>query len=138
MASVEKAELEIVNNKVHYTIYFTRLFLTLVFAWISFSLFEFLHELEFESLISSFKTFGLIFLSIGILTFIILFLEHRAMFRRTLKYGGGFLKYYDWDSIIKKMTDYELLEIVNGKTHHPRKVITLAKDELKTRKTDDK
>jgi hypothetical protein len=62
-------------------------------------------------------------------------LRHRSIFKRTLKFGtvNYPLGNYDWDTIIKNMTDLELQEVISGRKRLPETVVGLAKTELERR-----
>jgi len=99
---------------------------------------------KFDSLI---ENFGLFFTILYILFSIIvilvikaflLILRHRNIFRNTMRYGAGNIKYYNWDKIMKTKTDKELKEIINGKSNYSDRVIIFAKKEFKKRHSENK
>jgi len=62
---------------------------------------------------------------------------HKRFFNRTIKVGDFYknqvCKSYDWELILKKKTNPEIIEIINGHTQLPEIVIDLAKNEIKNR-----
>jgi len=62
---------------------------------------------------------------------------HKRFFNRTIKVGDFYMnqvcKSYDWELILKKKTNPEIIEIINGHTQLPEIVIDLAKKEIKNR-----
>ncbi len=68
----------------------------------------------------------------------LLILRHRNIFRNTMRYGAGNIKYYNWDKIMKTKTDKELKEIINGKSNYSDRVIIFAKKEFKKRHSENK
>jgi hypothetical protein len=67
------------------------------------------------------------------------YFRHKNFFKRTIKIGD-FYKYqvigsksYDWELILKRKSNSEIMEIIQRRTHLPDLVIELAKKELKNR-----
>jgi len=99
---------------------------------------------KLDPLIENFGLFfTVLFILFGIIGILIikaflLILRHRNIFRNTMKYGAGNIKYYNWDKIMKTKTDKELKEIINGKSNYSDRVIIFAKKEYKKRHSENK
>ena len=65
-------------------------------------------------------------------------IKHRNIFRNTMRYGAGNIKYYNWDKIMKTKTDKELKEIISGKSNYSDRVIIFAKKEFEKRYSENK
>jgi len=93
--------------------------------------------LKLTGLFNSFLKYLTIFWVVYfVIMFFVLVLRHRSIFKRTLKFGivnNNPLGNYDWDTIIKNMTDLELQEVISGRKHLPKIVVGLAKTELERR-----
>jgi len=93
--------------------------------------------LKLTGLFNSFLKYLTIFWVVYfVIMFFVLVLRHRSIFKRTLKFGivnYNPLGNYDWDTIIKNMTDLELQEVISGRKHLPKTVVGLAKTELERR-----
>jgi len=99
---------------------------------------------KLDPLIENFGLFfTVLFILFGIIGILIikaflLILRHRNIFRNTMKYGAGNIKYYNWDKIMKTKTDKELKEIISGKSNYSDRVIIFAKKEFKKRHSENK
>ncbi len=78
------------------------------------------------------------FISLFFIPMGIMILRNYSLFNRTLKYGAGNIKYYNWDNIIKTKTDKELQEIISGKSNYSDRVIIFAKKEFEKRHSENK
>jgi len=119
------------KKTIKYSIDFTSyIFFYLIF--ILFPLFFELTGLFSNSFIKYMTIFWAVYL---VIMFFISVLRHRSIFKRTLKFGAVnySLGNYDWDTIIKNMTDLELQEVISGRKRLPETVVGLAKTELERR-----
>ena len=102
--------------------------LVIIICLISNSIIDLNYDLIYLGLILSFSFIFLFFLV----------LRNLSLFKKTLKYGAGNIKYYNWDKIMKTKTDKELKEIISGKSNYSDRVIIFAKKEFKKRHSENK
>ena len=124
---IEKKKRKIIEYDVDFTRLIIRYFISFVLILVVFRQSGFWDN-------DSLKYLAIAIGIIGVLNYIVTYLRHWSIFKRTLKYGTEYLGNYDWSSILKSKTDLELLEIKNGKSQLPKSVIKLAEIELKKRK----
>ncbi len=84
----------------------------------------------------------LIFYNIVAITSIVYkYIGQKRFFSKTIRIGDFYMnqvsKSYDWEIILNKKTNSEIIEIIKGHTLLPNIVIELAKKELEKRKTND-
>ncbi|MCT4640145.1 MAG: hypothetical protein N4A72_20785 [Bacteroidales bacterium] len=136
-SNVKEAKVIICDDKVLkkrvvvYSIDFTRLITSLVLAH-TIIISALLIILDSESYIII-AFLPLLMLIVSSVSFFITLLEHRSVFRRTLKYGTDYTGNYDWETIIKNKSDRELKDIITGRKHLPVAVRKLAESEMKNR-----
>lgn len=119
------------DNTIFYTVYFTYGIIYFIAVLLFFLLIPLIYSIKIEAQY-------LIFLSVVTAAFfirlIIKILLHRRLFNRTLKYENRLLGNYNWTEILKKKTDNELRDIINGNTTLTLEIQELAKVELEKRK----
>lgn len=135
---IRKAHILIIEKReaqktIKYRIDFSRTTIVYIFIFITFCLILFYWGVTD---LDSYK-YLLIMIGTGFgLQFIITYLRHWSIFKRTIKHETEYLGSYDWDNIIKNKSDLEIEKIINGQSQLPKSVIKLAKLELENRKTD--
>jgi len=99
---------------------------------------------KLDTLIEEFGFFNTILyilsgiIGIEFILVVILILRHRNIFRNTLKFGAGNIKYYNWDKIMKNKTNKELEDIMERHSNYSDRVIVFAKKEFDKRNSKNK
>jgi hypothetical protein len=136
-AGIDNAEVNIKDTlndsyySISYKIDFTKLTLSYLLVITLFLIFAAnLFSVNKEVLL----TFGIFYLSVMILTHLLVFLRHWLFFNKILSNKNDDLGDYDWTTILKNKNEEELLAIYNGRTLHNDSIRTLAGIELDKRK----
>ena len=138
---IEHARISIIEDKtrntktIKYFVDYTWLISTYFISFIAWTIVVLLNIGKDEFLYLAYFLIALFIFAL-IFSLSITFLRHRSIFNNTIKYGASYIRRYEWNSILEKKTDIELMEIINGKRHLPKSVLILAEKELEKRNSN--